>query len=288
MAASVVLVTFLVLLSGGEPDQQVSESVADTPPVQKSFIEVPLDPVFVKEIDIAGDAAPAGLEDSVNEPSAETQEPIGKDVEPLDQIEPMFVEEVEMATDAETAVAESAPLDREMEINRVAEPSAESLDAGESTIVEQSIGDQNAPTAEPVAEPTQIVEPDLVAKPESVTIENTIIILVPQIGIIPVPQFEAVEETAGDPEPTSASAAAEPPPQVLDATEATGSEGETGADQGAVDNPVIGPNFEFGEPVEAPVEGPEPAVAEDADILTPPDENSNPVDNLLLDPFLAL
>ena len=160
MAATVVIATLFLFLSGNEPDLQVGEPITEAPAVQEMFIEVNVEPIVVQDVEIVGDGSAAVVENPATETPAETREPIGTDVEPLDQIEPLFVEEV---------VAEPQPVS-----------------------VEQSVGDQAVPTVEPVAEPIQIVEPEIVPVPETAPIfENTDTIL--------GPQDEAVAETVGSP-----------------------------------------------------------------------------------------
>jgi hypothetical protein len=248
MPASVVLASFLVILSGSAPDQRIRESVIAPSPVQKMFIEVLLDPLVVEYAESAGDAIPAGSVDPANDPSADTRDPIDKDAEPLDQIEPMFVDEVEMMTDAD--IVDTAPPANTEDFGIAAD--AAIIAEPQPAAVEQGPGIEYVPAPEPVLEPVECVEPVIVAEP---IVENA--------EIIPLPLADAVAPVV-DELATAAAALVVETPLVLDATEVSAPAGETDLTYGTVDEPVSGPNLESGEPVVAPIEEVAPAVVEDA------------------------
>lgn len=284
MAATFVIATLFLFFSGSEAEPQVGEPLAEIPAVQKLFIEVHVVPIIVEE--------------------------------PLDQIEPLFVEEAE------------------------------------SVIAEDCVADQIAPLAEPVAEPVQTVEPESVAVPDSVPeaaaeveqktgeelltipsadadspvildaapsdaitpmiIENTDIILIPQIDAIsetvvspsvettepaqpPADALETVEPVSNEPitnEPVAEEKTETGPAAPSHRFEAAASEPETAAnpsqavepsvvqecqngavaDQSAIDESVSGSDDAAMEPVADPFEVVEPAIDEDAPIETQPEE----------------
>jgi hypothetical protein len=310
MAATVVIATLFLFLSGSEPDQQVSEPITETPAVQKMFIEVNIGPLVVEEIEITSDGAAAVVENPVNDKSAETREPIGTDVEPRDQIEPLFVEEVEPLI-TEPVVPSVLVEDRQVadETATIAEP--------QPFIVKQGAGDQIAPTPEPVAEPIQTVEPDIVAVPATVVdaeqktvaeqvanpsseaagqvlvdadpsdaIEPMIIENNENIDSIPELPIEAIEEAVVSPS-VETTEPAQPPAEALVTVEPLTEEPATEelvAEEKAETCPdVLSDDVESGGPVTERFEALEPAIIEDAGIGTPADENSIPDSGTLFD-----
>src|SRR5260221_2674110 len=91
MAATAAFTILVFCFSGGE---SVTEAPAILRTFQKTFIEVFLvDPNNVESAEIATDVAPETIEIPDLEPSVESLEAIGKDVEPPDHIEPLFADD---------------------------------------------------------------------------------------------------------------------------------------------------------------------------------------------------
>jgi hypothetical protein len=272
----------LVSLTGSESDCQASEMIVAATAEQNAFVEVNLsltDSSAIELNDVVTETTAAAVEEPAIDVSTETPEPIGKDFEPLDQIEPLFADEVEAEAEAKledvvpSIVVGDAQVDENAEPVPTFAPEAESVVAPQPATVEDNVGDQPASTLEPVAEPVPIAEPEV--------IENT--------AVIPELPPEAVVETVDEPVTTSVpeSAAVVGPECVVGP--AIVAEPECGAPaQPETNEEAFGsPTAEVGETVPPAIDEVEPAV-EDAEAPIKPGEFYDSYSDSLLDLLPAL
>jgi hypothetical protein len=281
MATSIIIFTFLVSLTGSESDRQFSETIAAALAEQNTLIEVNLSLTESSAIelnDVVTETTASAVDEPVIHPSTETPEPIGKDFEPLDQIEPLFADE-EAEVDAKhvdvpSVVVGDGQVDENLEPVPTFAPEVESVVAPQPATVEDNVGDQPASTVEPGAEPVPIAEPE--------AIEST--------AVIPESPPEAIVQTADEPATTTdpESAALAGPECVVEPAVVAEPECVAPAQPETNEESIGSPTAEAGETVPQANDEVEPAVVEDAAAPIKPGEFYDSYSDSLLDLLPAL